>query len=253
MPVLGVDHPWRGLDEGAQQGLRLVSLGFHPATLIDVDEYAGKTDRLAFGIEVDPADRFDPPVVAVGAAGAVLVRIAAATPDRLGDRLGQAGTIVGVDGGHHLFQAQLGTGQRGVQAMHAGQGIVDGEIVLGHVPEPGADDGAGGQRHVDPLGITLAGRIGEMRSAHGILTVEGEAPDVHPVDAARRGAGRPRLAPPDAPVEQGGRDRGAPDAPRAPHELRESVLRGRWSGSAAGLLRATPSLRAWSGRSRICS
>ena len=71
-------------------------------------------------------------------------------------RIGQAGAVVGVNGGDHLFQPQFGARQGRVQAMGQGEGIVHREVVPGHVPEPGADDRAGGQRHLDALGIPLA-------------------------------------------------------------------------------------------------
>jgi len=156
LPVLGVHHAGRGFDEGTQQGLGMIPLRFDPAALIDIDQYPGEADGLPLRVEVHPADRLDPAIGAVGAAGSILVGVAATAADRFGNRLGQAGAVVGVDGGHDLLQAQLAAGQRRVEAMGQGQGIVDRQAVLGNIPEPGTDDRTGSQCHPDALGITLA-------------------------------------------------------------------------------------------------
>ncbi|MNN24685.1 hypothetical protein D3C81_1381260 [compost metagenome] len=55
-------------------------------------------------------------------------------------------------GAQYVLQVQFPLRHCRVQAEGAGQGFIDRELVGLDVPEPGADDGPGGQCHVDAVG-----------------------------------------------------------------------------------------------------
>ncbi len=83
------------------------------------------------------------------------------------DRLRQAGLVVGVDRGNDLGQAQADAPQRRIKTEGARERLVDREPVGGQIPEPGADDGAGSQRQLHPLGIDA--RIAFVLAQHGLV------------------------------------------------------------------------------------
>jgi hypothetical protein len=156
---LGHDLLFEFVVEGAQLDDRVVALGLDRAARFDVDQHAGEAESLAVRAEVDAAVGLDPVVAAVRALDAVLVRIVAAARDHLADGGGQAGLVVGMDGGHHLGQAQADAAQRRIQAEGARKAFVDGEAVARQIPEPGADDGAGAQRQLHAVGILVRARF----------------------------------------------------------------------------------------------
>ncbi|CAH0281682.1 hypothetical protein SRABI70_03782 [Pseudomonas sp. Bi70] len=130
-----------------------VAFPFDGAPLLDVDQYAGKAQASAIGGQFDAAVGLQPIVVAIGAAHAVLVGIGAAPGNRFVDGGVQAVDILGVHRRHHLLQAEASAAQGRVEAEAAGEGFVDGELVTGQIPEPGADDRTSGQRQLHPFGI----------------------------------------------------------------------------------------------------
>ncbi len=183
LAILGIHHARRGLNEGAQQGLGLVTLGLHPQPFVDVDEDAGEAQCPTVLVQVDAADTFQPMVTAVGAARAVLMREAAAMPHGMLDGRRQPCQVIGVHRAQHLVQLQLALGQRRVEPERAGERFVNGQLIVRHIPEPGADDGTRCQRHVHAVGGMGGLRLGNGRLGHGRSRTAGRCPP-------RAGAGR---------------------------------------------------------------
>ncbi|KAF1853937.1 hypothetical protein Lal_00005148 [Lupinus albus] len=149
-----------------QRRRRPVALGFHSAAFLDIHQHAGEAQRLAVRPKLDPAVGLDPVVVSVRPLHPVLMGIGAAAGDGVLDRSDQCRLVVGMDAGGHLLQAQPVASQRRIEAEGVGEGLVDREAIGGHLPNPGADDGAGRQGQLDALHVLPRQRLAD---AQGLL------------------------------------------------------------------------------------
>jgi hypothetical protein len=138
-----------------RSGAKLV---LDPAAMVDVDQDAGKS-RSARPSRPCPRGHSPRSSDSRRRAGAPDIRSdKGRRAERLGDRFGDAGrssswidSITSLSGrpGAHAF---------GIEAKRAGEPLV-GDEAIGHVPDPGADDRAGVERELHPLGLLASFRL----------------------------------------------------------------------------------------------
>ena len=129
------------------------------AAMVDVDQHAGKANRQAVAVQIDAPVRLDPMIEASMPAHAVLAAVGAAAGQRFLQSLRHALPISGVYRLHDLMQRQPGADTLGRQAEGTRESLVAYEDIGAHVPDPGADDRAGVERQLHPLGLGLRFRL----------------------------------------------------------------------------------------------